>query len=228
MSEVVNTNEQSNLAEVDRIYSSFVSSTGPGTRCMRGYRIVVTQQVQDYTRASGPVLLTCLDGEDTTAQLMQPMVQPPGQVLNELQSTNFSYSKRSPECNCQSGFPECPQSAGGDFNYRKIYKLKTMDILYDLTSRNMTDWLVKTELNSQFFKKRFGGFEFTPPLLTVNNDFAANFFQTLNGKLTSSFLKEKLNFKNWYIEFSTILISKIFKKKSPKSILISDITEFDA
>lgn len=173
---------QSNILEVNRVYEQFLSSTGPGTRCMNNYRIVVTQQVQDYTRANGPVLLTCLDGADTTARLLHDRREPPESFLAELQATNFSYSKRSLECDCSSGFPTCPQSAGGDFNYRKVYELKTKDILYDLTSRNLTDWIVKTEFNTQFFKKRFAGFEFLPPLISVDNEFASKFFTSLNGK----------------------------------------------
>lgn len=147
---------------------------------MNGYKIVVTQQVQDYTRAGGPVTLQCEEGQ-SQAQLVHDMIEPPLDVYQQFQLTNFSYTKRSPDCDCASGFPEAPLGAGGDFNYRRIYRLKTTDMFYDLTSRNLTDWLIKTEFDHQFFKKRFGGYEFIPPLVSVNNDYAANFFQSLNG-----------------------------------------------
>lgn len=152
---------------------------------MNNYKIVVTQQVQDYTRAGGPVTLSCLEGSaKMAAQLVHGMIEPPPDVYQQLQSTNFSYSKVSPDCDCSSGFPDCPVGAGGDYNYRSVYQLKSTDMFYDLTSRNLTDWFIKTEFDGQFFKKRFGGYEFIPPLVSVDNEFAANFFQTLNGKIT--------------------------------------------
>lgn len=178
VNEIVKPEQQSNLAEVNRIYATLLSSTGPGTRCMNNYKIVVTQQVQDYSRAQGPVMLTCLDGD---ARLLNDKGQPSESFIAQLQSTNFSTSKVSPDCDCSSGFPSCPAAAGGDYNFRRVYELKSKDILYDLTSRNITDWIVKTEFNAQFFKKRFGGYEFVPPLLSVDNQFANNFFANLNG-----------------------------------------------
>lgn len=174
----MNRREQSNIDEIERIYKTFLSSTGPGTRCMRDYKIVVTQQIQDYTRASGPSTLTCM--ASSQAELVHPMIFPPPDVYKQFQATNFSYTKISTDCDCSSGFPDEPPGAGGDYAYRSVYQLKTTDMLFDLTSRNVSDWLVKTELNAQFFKKRFGGFEFTPPFMNVNNAFAAKLFQNLN------------------------------------------------
>lgn len=146
---------------------------------MKGHYIVVPQQSQDYTRANGNVTLWCEQFD--SANLVHGKVEPSLSVYQEFQSTNYSYTKYSKDCDCSSGFPVCPESAGGDYNYRNVYNLKTTDIFYDLTSRNMTDWLIKTEFKDQFFKKRFGGFEFVPTLLNVNNNFAAEFFQSLNG-----------------------------------------------
>lgn len=146
---------------------------------MNNYTIVVPQQSQDYTRISGPLVLTCNSGPAAVEQ--HGMIEPPMDVYQQFLATNFSYTKLSLDCDCSSGFPVCPASAGGDYNYRDVYVLKTTDILYDLTSRNMTDYLVKTEFNDQFFKKRFGGFEFVPPIVAVDNNFAANFFGKLNG-----------------------------------------------
>lgn len=185
--EIVNARLQSNIEEVNRIYATFLSSTGPGTRCMNNYKITVTQQVQDYTRANGPVTLTCLEGTES-ARLINDMREPPDSFVAELQAANFSYSKSSLDCDCSSGFPECPASAGGDINYRRMYELKSKDVLYDLTSRNITDWLVKTEFTQQFFKKRFGGFEFIPPLVNIDNEFASQFFTSLNGIFKLKFL----------------------------------------
>jgi ATP-binding cassette subfamily A (ABC1) protein 1 len=172
--DVVDPSQQANIQEVEQIFSSFVNNPGPGTRCMKGHTIVIPQQRQDYTRANGPQVLDCAPDN-----VYAPASMPPATVVAELAATNFTYSKVSVDCDCSSGFPECPDSAGGDFNYRDIYTLRTRDILYNLTSRNMTDWLVKTELSKQFFKKRYGGYEFTPPFIYVNNQYAANFLQNL-------------------------------------------------
>ena len=60
-------------------------------------------------------------------------------------------------------FQSCDKSSSGDINYRRIYKLKSKDIMYDLTGRNVTDWLIKTELSRQFDQTRYGGYEFLKP-----------------------------------------------------------------
>lgn len=51
---------------------------------------------------------------------------------------------------------------------------------YDLTSRNISDWLVKTEFSDQFFRRRFGGFEFLVQYTSDLNKMAINSIQNLN------------------------------------------------
>ena len=92
--------------------------------------------------------------------LVSNYTMPPLDVVDELASANFSYTKVSPMCDCSNGYPACPASAGGDINYRPTSSLSTGDIVYDLTGRNLTDWLIKTEFQQQFFQRRFGGLEF--------------------------------------------------------------------
>ncbi len=116
------------------------------------------------------ILGTELKCEDFDYQLQQNYTTPPLPLVNELKQTNYSFTKQTLACSCATGFPKCPPGSSGDINYRPIFKLRTQDILYDLTSRNMSDWLVKTEFSSQFFRKRFGGFEFQERVATGLNE----------------------------------------------------------
>uniref|UniRef100_A0A4W6D9N4 ATP-binding cassette, sub-family A (ABC1), member 7 n=1 Tax=Lates calcarifer TaxID=8187 RepID=A0A4W6D9N4_LATCA len=72
---------------------------------------------------------------------------------------NWSRDRPSPECQCSTEdvrrmLPDCPQGAGG-LPPPQIKRL-TGDILQNLTSYNISDYLVKTY--SQILKKRYGGF----------------------------------------------------------------------
>ncbi|XP_065332368.1 ATP-binding cassette sub-family A member 7-like isoform X3 [Cloeon dipterum] len=74
-------------------------------------------------------------------------------------SEMFNYPKKdipdeSPSCSCERGTQVCPADAGGP-PPQKI-KIATGDLFYDLSERNVSDWLVKTE--KQFYKIRYGGF----------------------------------------------------------------------
>ena len=101
--------------------------------------------------------------------LQNNYTMPPASVISDFASTNFSYTKVSPSCDCSEGFPHCPASAGGDILFRPVTLLKTTDYMYDLTGRNVSDWLVKTELSDLFFKRRYGGFEFLAPTPSTTN-----------------------------------------------------------
>ncbi|XP_076084448.1 phospholipid-transporting ATPase ABCA1-like isoform X2 [Mytilus galloprovincialis] len=61
-----------------------------------------------------------------------------------------------PQCDCSSGFQVCPSGAGGPEPPKKL--LPTTDYLYNMTGRNISDWLVKTM--KPFQNKRYGGFSF--------------------------------------------------------------------
>jgi hypothetical protein len=104
-----------------------------------------------------------MDCTSVDSQLVSNYSLPPADVVYDLNANNFSYSKLSTDCDCSTGFPVCPASAGGDIFHRPVSVLKTHDIVYDLSGRNVTDWLVKTELSATFFQKRYGGFEFVAP-----------------------------------------------------------------
>ncbi|XP_033737988.1 phospholipid-transporting ATPase ABCA1-like [Pecten maximus] len=59
-------------------------------------------------------------------------------------------------CSCSTGVQQCPAGAGGPVPKRRL--LPTSDFLYDLTDRNITDWLVKTVRS--YRKRRYGGLSF--------------------------------------------------------------------
>uniref|UniRef100_A0A671VMG5 P-type phospholipid transporter n=1 Tax=Sparus aurata TaxID=8175 RepID=A0A671VMG5_SPAAU len=72
---------------------------------------------------------------------------------------NWSRDRPSPDCQCSTEdvrrmLPDCPQGAGG-MPPPQIKRL-TGDVLQNLTSYNISDYLVKTY--SQILKKRYGGF----------------------------------------------------------------------
>ena len=134
----------------------------------------------DSSRALGGKTLDCADFD---LNMIQNYSYPSQQILEQFFLTNFSYSKRSLECDCERGFPQCPASAGGDIQFRPIYELKTKDILYDVTSRNISDWIIKTEFTDEFFRKRYGGYEF----------------------LTDSILNTDLTFQKIFSNFNSLL-----------------------
>jgi len=195
--EQYNSSFQSNIDQVNRIVDTFSQNASIGTRCVKNYKIRITSQ--SYAFRYGNSYFGC-NTPSTYSNLSQPSVS----FQNELNLVNYTYSKCSLNCDCSSGRPSCPASAGGDINYRSIKSLKTSDLLYDLTSRNITDWLIKTEFSNQFFKKRYGGFEFMPPLLTTNQlmNFSASLTNFLNTFTSNSISSSNSN---------PILINQIIK-----------------
>ncbi|XP_061181755.1 phospholipid-transporting ATPase ABCA1-like [Saccostrea echinata] len=96
----------------------------------------------------------------------------------------------SPSCSCDTGFQKCPPGAGGPEPPKKL--LPTSDYLYNMTARNISDWLVKTM--ERYQKRRFGGFSFgdEDPLAAFNATelriVIDNLFTVLNnGTPTTSF-----------------------------------------
>ncbi|KAK3090139.1 hypothetical protein FSP39_009459 [Pinctada imbricata] len=72
------------------------------------------------------------------------------------------------DCSCSTGVQICPKGAEGP--EPPLQLLASSDYLYDLTERNVSDWLKKT--TKQFMKKRYGGFSFGEKtnLAKLNND----------------------------------------------------------
>jgi hypothetical protein len=164
----LNPSVQSNYDRVNQVARTFFTSPGPGTRCMKGHQIKIS-------KSSSP-----LECNNFDAQLISNYTMPSRDTVAQLNANNFSYTKFSPDCDCSSGFPVCGNGAGGDIPNRPISILKTTDYMYDLSGRNVTDWLIKTELSKTFFKKRYGGFEFLAP--------SSNLTQSKNSSNITDFL----------------------------------------
>nr|CAD7439812.1 unnamed protein product [Timema bartmani] len=110
---------------------------------------------------------------------------------------SFSYSKNISastvlvECSCARGTLDCPNGAGGPTPPEVT--VPSGDILMNTTGRNISDWLVKT--NSQFYKRRYGGFTFGVhiPTQLTNLSRVKSLLETL-----SPYSIEEMNaFQNW-------------------------------
>lgn len=138
---------QSNIEMIKKIKESILN-TGLGARCVKGYKIYKTRYADDFTKSVSRVPLEC----DQNFEIIQNYTIPDVKVLDEFMQTNYTYSKKSLDCDCTEGFPVCPASAGGDIQNRVVINLKSKDVMYDLTSRNISDWLIKTEFKEEFLK----------------------------------------------------------------------------
>nr|APD26544.1 ATP-binding cassette transporter subfamily A member 1-like X1 protein [Brachionus koreanus] len=202
---VIDSSVQPNIDQINQIIEALMNNPGAGNRCMKGHRIPT--QKSAYQNKIADQFLQCEDFDDYQTFMNST---PSYSFINELLSTNYSFTKRSKDCDCSQGFPECPASAGGDIFYRNFYKLKTKDIVYNLTGRNISDWLIKTELNKNIFQRRYGGYEFLVPRIGLNSEQISNFLNNLisiNSQLnaqdnstffTSSSLTSINNVKLWY------------------------------
>nr|UOU03308.1 ATP-binding cassette subfamily A1-like 1 [Brachionus rubens] len=219
-----NPDTQFNINEINQIYKTFIENPGPGTRCMKGHKIIIYSSAVDSTRVANREL----DCEGFENYIQQKNSTPNYSFIQELLQTNYTYSKRSIDCDCSTGFPECPVSAGGDIFYRDVLNLKTKDILYDLTGRNVSDWLIKTELNKNIFKKRYGGYEFLTPKIGFNASLLSNFLNTVtesNTNFDPNSLITNQNVKLWYntkgydanVAYLNILNNAFMRSKLKKS-----------
>ncbi|XP_041357912.1 phospholipid-transporting ATPase ABCA1-like isoform X2 [Gigantopelta aegis] len=79
---------------------------------------------------------------------------PPSWTARPALTGNLSVD--SPDCSCDSGMQTCPAGAGGPTPSMRI--LPTTDHMYNMTGRNITDWLLKTM--NKYIYKRYGGLSF--------------------------------------------------------------------
>lgn len=181
----INSSVQTNLQQVNQIYSSLFESVG--TRCLSNYQIRLTSQAQQYSSVGSDRLLKC----NSVSNLDQNYTQPSSSVWQALLAVNYSYTKTAPRLDCATGFPTTQAASSGDIYNRPIYNLKSQDILYDLSGRNISDWVVNSEFTQLMFRKRFGGFEFVKPFVDPSllpdrlfeqvRQFPATLQTTLNG-----------------------------------------------
>ncbi|XP_062592616.1 phospholipid-transporting ATPase ABCA1-like [Saccostrea cucullata] len=92
-------------------------------------------------------------------------------------------SNQTQDCSCSTGVQYCPKGAVGP--EPPLQMLASTDYLYDLTDRNISDWLLKT--NDQFIGKRFGGFSFgeKTKLAKLNNKNVHELLQKFSSVKTS-------------------------------------------
>lgn len=117
-------------------WSAFTNSPGPGNRCVKSHRIK-------------------LDDEDSALTC---------EVESNRQIAHTSRSKTNKtSCYRYTQLHDCANMA-----YEQIlrYKLKTGDVIYNLSNENVSDWLLETEFSREFFQKRFGGYEINTNIST--------------------------------------------------------------
>ncbi|XP_067284959.1 phospholipid-transporting ATPase ABCA1 [Pseudorasbora parva] len=125
--------------QVEKVTNALLSSPGFGTRCM----------------STNPIpKLPCNPAGGT--DWFTPAVDP--SVSEIFEKGNWSIENPSPECQCSTPqrsimLPDCPPGAGGLPPPQKTQN--TTDTLQNITSRNMTDFLLKTYQKSG--KIRYGG-----------------------------------------------------------------------
>ncbi|KAL5022830.1 hypothetical protein ScPMuIL_001985 [Solemya velum] len=68
------------------------------------------------------------------------------------------------DCSCSTGFQVCPAGAAGSPPPSKL--ISTTDFLLNMTARNLSDWILKT--NREFRKRRYGGLSFGKVQMEMN------------------------------------------------------------
>ena len=205
---------QTNIDQVNGVYDTLIRAPGPGNRCLSNYKIALSSQAQVKSNT-----LACNSFE---SNLNSNYSMPPLDVAKGLLSVNYSNTKTGPVCDCSNGFPSCPAGAEGDIYYRPVYTLKTKDILYDLSGRNISDWLINTEFTAKVFRKRFGGFEFLTPFINKTSDLY-NQIRIL-GRTTQQIVEQiapKINL----IKLSSLAVR--LTKQVRKNIFKTEFTKFD-
>ncbi|KAG8003116.1 ATP-binding cassette sub-family A member 1 [Nibea albiflora] len=128
---------------IENLLEALLDQPGFGTKCM---------DKEEENSSAGP---ECENGRG--GLFMRPQVS--YSTWQMFSTGNWSTDRPSPDCQCSTEdvrrmLPDCPQGAGG-LPPPQIKRL-TGDILQNLTSYNISDYLVKTY--SQILKKRYGGF----------------------------------------------------------------------
>ncbi|XP_066453464.1 retinal-specific phospholipid-transporting ATPase ABCA4 [Eleutherodactylus coqui] len=172
-------NENPGNEQIVPISNAFLSSPGFGTRCMK-----------DLTLGKK---FPCTN---TSSEWIIPTVSP--SVTNILLGHEWTPSNPSPSCACSTNnklimLPECPEGAGGRPPPQRIQP--SSEILQDLTTRNISDFLLKTyptlirsSMKSKYWvnEQRYGGISIGAklPVLHVEGEVVAEFFSHL-GQMTN-------------------------------------------
>lgn len=123
-----------------------------------------TDKIEKVLNERGGVGTRCMDSESHVIPGFPCIDVPTGQ---RLWTENIPAPNISEECSCGTGWSVCPEGAGGPAPSRRL--LNTDDYLLNMTGRNITDWLVKT--NEKYIKSRYGGISFGErnPLVKANS-----------------------------------------------------------
>ncbi|XP_074649468.1 uncharacterized protein LOC141904723 isoform X2 [Tubulanus polymorphus] len=138
-------NSNPSVSMNSKLINALVSDPGPSVSCMNNFNRTKEWMYQEYQ---------CLS--NTNATFDTPAVD---QVMA------IKYNKK-PSCHCTSDRLKCPAGASG-LPVPRV-KTKTSTTVYDLTGRNITDWILTTW--QKFIYNRYGGWEFGNPKSTAVND----------------------------------------------------------
>ncbi|XP_027860620.1 retinal-specific phospholipid-transporting ATPase ABCA4a isoform X2 [Xiphophorus couchianus] len=175
---------------------TFFSNERPMDAQMRYFGEVLLDKPGFGTRCMADEPLEDFPCNNITTEWEMPMVNP--SLIEMLESPKWTPLRSSPECQCSTSkkltmLPVCPEGAGGLPPPQRIQS--TGDVLFDLTGRNISDYLVKTyptlirtSLKSKYWvnEQRYGGISAGGqlPVLGVQpktlQDLAAQLGQLLN------------------------------------------------
>ncbi|XP_052825678.1 phospholipid-transporting ATPase ABCA7 isoform X2 [Octopus bimaculoides] len=88
-------------------------------------------------------------------------------------------------CSCETGVQVCPKDPAYPQPPAKL--ISETDIMYNMTGRNISDWIVKTTM--EYVKKRYGGFSFgeVNSLKSLNKSEITSFIDRLSRNSSSNF-----------------------------------------
>uniref|UniRef100_A0A087XU94 P-type phospholipid transporter n=1 Tax=Poecilia formosa TaxID=48698 RepID=A0A087XU94_POEFO len=175
---------------------TFFSNERPMDAQMRYFGEVLLDKPGFGTRCMADEPLEDFPCNNITTEWEMLMVNP--SLIEMLESPKWTPLRPSPECQCSTSkkltmLPVCPEGAGGLPPPQRIQS--TGDVLFDLTGRNISDYLVKTyptlirtSLKSKYWvnEQRYGGISVGGqlPVLGVQpktlQDLAAQLGQLLN------------------------------------------------
>jgi ATP-binding cassette subfamily A (ABC1) protein 1 len=188
-----------NRSENDSLnfWQGFLSSPGPGTRCLKNHSIYSENNKKlACSLRSCSLLLNKRDSFSNSFKRQQKKLK--------------SYNNNE-KCFCLKQEHNCKRPEYEGKSVLK-FKLTTNDILYNLTGKNLSDWLIQTEFSHEFFQKRFGGYEidlnqrlteyFTS--LKNTNNFTLNTLDKIGEILYEKDVKLFTNFSNMFDETSLL------------------------
>jgi ATP-binding cassette subfamily A (ABC1) protein 1 len=154
------------------MWGAVLEAPSLGTRCIKDHRVLVDNKKLCCDRSGSSLI--------RKKSLMSPRKS----------ATNYTKNHHSKKCYLITKLNNCENSAYTDLDE---YTLPTRDILYNMTGRNVSDWLLETEFSENFFQKRYGGYE-----INLNSD-ANKSFSDL--KASSRILLNSLDRINEILEF---------------------------